>query len=193
MSRDKGFLREGSVLKKPYEHAAAWISDDAVYRYRLERAWGSSPQRVLWVMLNPSTADAMHDDNTIRAIRRLTNAWGYMRFDVGNIYALRSRDPSALWTAVDPRGPKNFWHVREMAARAQLIVAAWGAHARADDAAAMTQLLTKYDDVWCLGRNANGSPKHPLFTRTDTPRALYAPRRIRPDDPHQIAGEGDAA
>ena len=43
----------------------AILSDDRVYRYMLERTWDCRKERVLFVMLNPSTADEKEDDPTI--------------------------------------------------------------------------------------------------------------------------------
>lgn len=157
----------------------AVISACRLYRYRLRR-WMStavSAPYVLFVGLNPSTADAWKDDNTVRAWARLTLAWGYQAFSVGNVYALRSRDPKALWRADDPYGPENVAHLREMAIGASMIVACWGAHAKRADYEPIADLLAAHREVACLGLNANGTPKHPLFIRTDCKRILYAPQR----------------
>lgn len=155
----------------------ALLSSCRRYRYRLRR-WENSPAPyVLFVGLNPSTADGVADDNTVRAWKRLTWAWGYGAFCVGNVYALRSRDPKALWQADDPYGPENVRHLRELAAGASLIVACWGAHAKREDYEPIADLLATYGEVHCLGLNANGTPKHPLFIRTDVKRIRFAPQR----------------
>ena len=48
----------------------AEISDDGNYRWWLIRSWGRatiySHPYVVWIMLNPSTADAEVDDPTIK-------------------------------------------------------------------------------------------------------------------------------
>src|ERR1700684_272716 len=74
----------------------AVISDCGKYRYLLRRAWDHTKPRVLFVMLNPSTADASIDDPTIRACIRLCKAHGFGSFEVVNLYAWRSTDPQAL-------------------------------------------------------------------------------------------------
>ncbi len=48
---------------------------------------------VVWVMLNPSTADHVHDDPTIRRCMGFARAWGYGGIAVVNLYAWRATDP----------------------------------------------------------------------------------------------------
>lgn len=157
----------------------AVISSCGHYRYALTRALKDREPTsiVLWVMLNPSTADATRDDNTIRAITRITRAWGYDGFMVGNLYALRSRDPAALWQVDDPFGPDNRAYLKLMAATATKIVAAWGTHAKRADAEPITDMLSTFGEVKCLGMNVNGSPKHPLFIPTDVTPIMFMPAR----------------
>jgi hypothetical protein len=162
------------------------ISPCGKYRYRLRRGWRSAPSplskpggSVLWIMLNPSTADATVNDNTIRRCISFTRSWGYSELMVGNLYALRSTNPAGLWVVDDPYGPENREHVYDMASTAALIVAAWGRHAHKGDADPMADLLSVHGDVWCLGLNANGSPKHPLMLPAETERILFAPKMRR--------------
>lgn len=165
-------------------NAGAVFSPCGRYRYVLRRTCGDMPAAAvpLWVMLNPSTADAVKDDNTIRAVTRITKAANYKGFRVGNLYALRSRDPAALWTADDPIGPDNDYWLRRMAAVSPCTIAAWGAHeppgrvarrGHRDYVERVLKLLTGYGPVYCLGGNANGSPKHPLFIKSDVTPLLY--------------------
>ena len=141
----------------------AVISDCGRYRYRLWRQWAYSELRpILWVMLNPSTADAAIDDPTIKRCMAFSARWGYGAMWVGNLYAFRSSDPSVLWTmgAEEARGPHNVLHLREMANESALTVCAWGtmgAH----------EYLLRNDywspgGLWCIGRTKDGFPKHPL-------------------------------
>jgi len=160
----------------------ARLSECMLYRYRLCR-WLLEVQEpehepyVLFVGLNPSTADASIDDNTVRAWMRLTLAWGFRMFVVGNVYAYRSRNPKALWKVADPIGPANGVALLEMAREAAYVVACWGNHAQPKHCLPVLEQLTNYKPVYCLGRNENGTPKHPLFLPTDVERVLYAPCR----------------
>ena len=62
----------------------AVISDCSKYRYLLRRTWDHSKPRLLYVMLNPSTADARNDDATIRSCVRLASGLGYGSIEVGS-------------------------------------------------------------------------------------------------------------
>jgi hypothetical protein len=116
---------------------------------------------VLFVMLNPSTADASRDDPTIRRCVGFAKAWGFGALSVANLFALRSTDPSVLLSAQDPVGPDNDAMILELARKASLVVAAWGAHkVAARRAAAVQSLLPK---AVCLGLTSSGQPRHPLY------------------------------
>lgn len=156
----------------------AIISDCGTFRYQLHRRWSEANDKglVLWVMLNPSTADAERDDPTIRRCIGFSKAWGYCGLMVGNVYALRSTDPKNLWKAADPIGPENDRHLNDMAARASLIMLAWGNNARPVRAAAVVHLLRQWSDVHCLGISNIRAPKHPLYIRGDTTPLHYGDR-----------------
>jgi hypothetical protein len=143
------------------------------YRYVLWRAWRSGTDTLLWIMLNPSTADDLgNNDPTIERCERRARAWGYGAMTVVNLFALRSTDPKALRAEPDPVGPDNDRHIIERTAGAAMILCAWGAigahHARAD---AVRRLLAG-QTLHCLGRTGSGEPAHPLYlpyTRTPIP------------------------
>ena len=70
----------------------AEFSPDRVYRYALYRTWGRDKRRVLFVGLNPSTADESVDDPTIRRCKGFAADWGYGGLIMANLFAL-------LWLA----------------------------------------------------------------------------------------------
>jgi len=157
------------------------MSECGIYRYALWRDTGAlgGEGTVVFVMLNPSTADAEQDDPTIRRCIRFARDWGFARLAVGNVYALRSTDPAALARAEDPVGPKNdYWLLRLGGA---VVIAAWGAsrHLTTEREREVIDLLTYGGSLslGCLGQTKNLRPRHPLFVRADV-RPL--PFRRRP-------------
>lgn len=124
---------------------------------------------VLFVMLNPSTADETKNDRTVERCERFAKLWGFDRLTVCNLFALQSTDPKALYAHPDPVGPENDqWITRSLRA-ADLVIAAWGNHGdhlgRGD---AVLRRLAKRTEVHVLGLNKGGQPKHPLYLRSDT-------------------------
>jgi hypothetical protein len=150
-------------------HERAYISDDGLYRYALTRGLGSldGEGRCTFVMLNPSTADGVEDDPTIRRCIRFAREWGYRELKVVNLYALRATDPSKLWLADDPVGPLNDHTISLVFGGSDLIVAAWGAHARADRLAQFTEDFALWQ-FHALGLTKDGAPRHPLYLRADS-------------------------
>jgi hypothetical protein len=152
----------------------AVISDCGRYRYRLWRRWGTGAH-VLWVMLNPSTADEEANDPTIRKCVGFAKRWGHDAIEVVNLFAWRATDPDELLldglspTAHGPEvvGPDNDDHIRQAVGAASLVVAAWGRHPSATPGrlSAVRGLLPR---MQCLGRNGNASPRHPLMLGYDT-------------------------
>jgi hypothetical protein len=76
--------------------SGAELSACRTYRYRLWRQWDADLAPVVWVMLNPSTADESADDPTIRKCIGFAQRWGYGGIEVVNLYAYRSPDPRQL-------------------------------------------------------------------------------------------------
>lgn len=157
---------------------AATISPCGLYRYTLSRElpglYGDG-STALFVMLNPSTADANVDDPTIRRCISFAREWGCARLEVVNLYAYRSTDPSALWDVVDPVGPDNAEHLRRAARRAKHAVCAWGANAHSEIAIPACETLKAAGcELWCLGLTKSGHPKHPLYVKSGTPRIPYS-------------------
>jgi hypothetical protein len=135
------------------------------YRYRLWREWEPSRPRVLWIMLNPSTADEATLDPTIRRCVGFAKAWGFGGIDVVNLFAWRATDPRLLRAAKDPIGPANDDTIAAALRDAALIVAAWGTssivYARARDVRRLAARLRKR--LFCLGTTKDGEPRHPLY------------------------------
>jgi hypothetical protein len=126
-------------------------------------------------MLNPSTADEVRDDPTIRRCRGLAAAWGFGAVLVANLFALRATDPRALVRARRPIGAHNDEVLATAAARAAAIIVAWGNHgALAGRDRAVADLLGGYR-LRCVGINRSGAPRHPLYVPRDATPARWIP------------------
>jgi len=164
-----------------FEAAAAVFDRSHVYRYLLTRTW-TSGLVVLFVMLNPSTADAGTDDPTLRRCRGFARRHGFGGLAVVNLFALRATDPAALSEHPDPVGPATDAFIATAAADTDRHIAAWGAHpaarARAATvAAALTSAARRGSrpGLACLGLTKTGQPRHPLYLPSDSPLTTYPP------------------
>lgn len=151
--------------------SGALISPCGRFRWWLARpiAGGLGIGFVLWVMLNPSTADARVDDPTIRRCIGFTQNWGFDRLAVANAYAYRTSSPAALKAAGYPIGEECDSHLIRLAREASLIVAAWGGHIQPTRAAAVLVMLRRHAPVYTLGWTKAGQPLHPLYLPGDSP------------------------
>lgn len=150
------------------------------YRYVLARDIADPQQgclepeeaggKVAFVMLNPSTADEVQDDPTIRRCKTFARDWAFDRLVVVNLYAFRATRPEDLWAAeaagVDIVGPENDDHIAHVLPQAKRVIAAWGAHA---PRSRVTAFAERFGDVelWALGVTKDGHPRHPLYLRGD--------------------------
>ncbi len=178
---------------------AATISEDGVYRYRLDREWHAGLPTLAWVMLNPSTADAEQDDPTIKRCIGFARDSGYGGIVVVNLFALRATDPQELDRHTDPIGPENPRVLHEVVSAHQT-AAAWGAHVGVMDAEArhavsrIAELLTApgatlFPPVLCLGTTKDGHPRHPLYMKAD---AVLVPFELEPTPASTVEREAES-
>ena len=152
----------------------AEYSPDEAYRYLLVRTWASGP-RVLFVMLNPSTATEAQNDPTVERCERRARALGFGSFAVANIFAYRATDPKVMRAVVDPGGPENDAVIGQSAAQADRVICAWGTHGlHLGRGAAVEGLLRQAGlPLYHLGLSKGGFPKHPLYIGYDTQPVLW--------------------
>ena len=150
---------------------SAILSDCGLYRYRLEREVDPllGDKTVAFVMVNPSTADAIEDDATIRKVIGFARRMAARRVIVGNLFAYRATDIRALRTVADPIGPDGGDHLRQIIREADKVIVAWGPCAKLP-----RWLRSRWMEVagiaeanginlWCLGTANDGHPLHPLM------------------------------
>lgn len=157
----------------------AIISPCGNYRYVLRR---KIPQVLRWVkpilfiMLNPSTADADTNDPTIRRCIAFAERDGFTDLTVVNLFALRATDPNALLSLEDPIGPDNDLYLTQEIAKHKggigTIVCAWGGKfiARKRGSRVLDWIGPT---AMCLGVTQAHAPRHPLYLKADTEFRSY--------------------
>lgn len=165
-------------LNKLSDNGAVIIEE---FRYLLWRTWDATRPHLLWVLLNPSTADDQIDDPTLKRCRAFSKMWGYGALEIVNLFAFRATRPRDLQTIPDPIGTENNRYIIDAATRATSIIVAWGERGvyQQRDRAVLT-LLHRHAprQLWCLGTAHNGRPRHPLYIPYCTapiPYVLEAP------------------
>ncbi len=147
-------------------NSAAIISPCGTYRHRLTRRWSAGPT-CGFIMLNPSTADAEHDDPTLRRCIGFAKREGCGGLIVANLYQLRATDPRELRRHPDPTGPAADDYLLLAAAETSgPLIAGWGAKG-GDRAGYVAAMLGR--SLLCLGRTKDGHPIHPLYRPADAP------------------------
>ena len=143
----------------------ALFSPCGTWRYGLERRWGTGAP-LLYVMLNPSTADETRNDPTIERCQRRAVRLGFGAMRIANLFAYRATRPQDLRRAEAPVGPENDALVSEWHAEAGMTLAAWGVHgAYLGRGPAMAARLA--GPLHHLGLTRDGHPRHPLYLRND--------------------------
>lgn len=143
----------------------ALLSEDRKYRYVLWRIWGETKPSVMFIGLNPSTADEKEDDPTIRRCINFAKDWGYGSIFMTNLFALRSTRPKKLYSSSNPVGIDNDRYLIEYADKSELIIACWGNHGSFQNRS--NEVAKLINNLCCLEINKSGEPKHPLYIKKD--------------------------
>lgn len=160
---------------------AASFSKCGRYRRKLMRDWtpaGEAPRTVTFVGMNPSVADENVSDPTCHRELDFARQWRFTRYLKGNVLDWRATSPGDI--PPDPTiacSPENVQAVVEMAADSEWVVLAYGKLHRRFQPAVAEVLRAVADSgrpLYCLGRNKDGSPKHPLYLRRDTQPVPFA-------------------
>ena len=143
----------------------AKLSECRKYRFALWRTWDDSKPYVMFVGLNPSTADETTDDPTLTRCMNYAKSWGFGGVCMANLFAYRATAPSDMKSAIDPVGPKNNDWLKKLANDAGLVLAAWG-----NDGSYLgrsEQVKEFLPNMFCLKLNKSGEPAHPLYQKAD--------------------------
>lgn len=124
---------------------------------------------VQFVGLNPSTADEVADDNTIRRCVGFAREWGFKAFCMTNIFSVRSTDPAGILEFPgDPIGTDNDMWIMRVADAAERIVAGWGNHGVIQNRGNEVALMLEEEHeakLFCFGLTKEHQPKHPLYIK----------------------------
>jgi hypothetical protein len=155
---------------------SAVFSACGTYRYSLTRSWNEGERNpAVFIMLNPSTADAEKDDPTIRRCMGIARSLGCVGIQVVNLFAVRATRPVEMKAALDPVGPENLDHVLRAIDHRNVcpglmpgpVICAWGTlggHLGQDEV--VMPGIAPYQPQ-CLDITKHGFPRHPLYVRRD--------------------------
>lgn len=175
-------MNDQGNLFNPQTESSAVISPCGQYRYSLTRMWDEDKPGVLFIMLNPSTADASVNDPTIRRCLGYARSWGCGSLTVVNLFAFRATNPSGL-IAYDRQsvvGPDNNTHIRKWIdlhrEPGDYILAAWGAEASKPHLRWRRHEVMQFlplAELYCLQVTKEGEPRHPLYCRADLGPVMF--------------------
>lgn len=180
-------MREGNIVAKkklnldPYKNAIKYMAavndPTGLYRYSLLRKWGNS-KRLLFILLNPSTATAEVDDPTIERCIDFAIKWEYNNLEVVNLFAFRTKNPNDLYKKTGPIvGPKNDYYIKKAIKRADKIILAWGNHGDLHNRGKIVLKLIQNEinnkEVNCLKITARNHPQHPLYINSMVKPIVY--------------------
>jgi hypothetical protein len=159
-----------------FENNGALFSDQRDYRYALWRIWDNTLPKVMFIGLNPSTANENENDPTIRRVVSFARSWGYGGVFMMNLFPFVTPYPDVLQLHSVLESDKNEVGLNSFSKKAERIVFAWGNFKEAQEMA--KKVIEMFPDAYCLGVNKNRSPKHPLYIAGSTrpvKYSIYAP------------------
>lgn len=159
-------------LRKKIMKKDAMLSKDRQYRYVLSRIWDEDKPIVVFIGLNPSTADELNDDSTITKCINYAKSWSYGGFYMLNLFAYRAKNPSDMFDAKEPIGSENDNFIKEYIKKSDKIVCAWGDNG--DFKQRGESVLELVPNAYYLKLNKSGQPAHPLYLKSD-----FIPQRLQ--------------
>ena len=148
--------------------SGALFSEDRAFRYWLFRAWNPSLPFFAVIGTNPSVAAELQNDPTIRKVIGFGERLGYGGVLMLNVGAFVATDPKDWRNSRDPFGPENtIEHLSRYLVEHRIVrvIAAWGVPCTLSTRGRLRAALIgrAIPSMKCWGRNANGSPRHPLM------------------------------
>ena len=156
------------------EPSGAVFTDDRTHRLYLWRRWNKSLPWVMFIGLNPSTADERLNDPTVRRCIGFADRWGFGGMFMCNAFTLVSTDPGTLNSEV-PVVREAHLAMRIIRGRCREAVAAWGSLITQVESGKDRVDRIKHDlsPLHCLGTTKQGHPCHPLYLPYSVERVRY--------------------
>ncbi|PEQ91741.1 hypothetical protein CN481_15745 [Bacillus sp. AFS006103] len=144
----------------------AFFDEQREYRYSIKRTWDKNKKRVVFICLNPSTADEYEDDQTLSRCIDFSKRWengSFGSLEEVNLFAIRATDPQVMKVAKNPVGKDNDEYILNAVKNADIIIATWGEHGsfRRRDREVLTLIKSLSREIHCLEVLKCKQPKHP--------------------------------
>ena len=155
------------------QFSGAAFDQHRAYRFILWRFWNDSP-RVLFIGLNPSTANEINNDPTIRRCIGFAQKWGYGGMYFCNLYSFVSTEPKLL-SSVEAIHSANIPAITMADSLSVLTVVAWGDGVElVENGKSVAEHIKKLiEPSRCFGLTQKGNPKHPLYLPGDAELVEY--------------------
>ena len=147
------------------------FSKDRKHRYVLKHSWtdifNPNENPIIWIALNPSTADENKLDPTLTRIRNFSDKNGFNTFYMLNLFAYRATDPKDMMNFNDPIGNENDYWITHICSKYNCpVVCSWGVNGTHMNRANHVLELLKNYDLRYLELSKDGIPKHPLYLKS---------------------------
>ena len=143
----------------------AILSEDRKYRYVLSRIWDKSKPTVMFIGLNPSTADETQNDPTVNKCINFAKSWGYGGIYMLNLFAFRATQPEDMFKSENPIGKENNEYIKKYSKICDKVICAWGNDGNYKNRS--KEVLEMLDNIYYIKLNKTGEPAHPLYLKSD--------------------------
>lgn len=158
-----------------FDDNGATFSDCRKYRFALWRIWDEEKPKVMFIGLNPSTANESQNDPTIKSVIRISKNNGFGGVYMMNCFPIVSTDPGILkdfWQSANSydqfQDTRNRWNLKRIGKLCDTVVFAWGSFEVVKEVNRDKELRRMFPEAQALFINKNGTPKHPLYCKGDT-------------------------
>ncbi|MDE3320402.1 DUF1643 domain-containing protein [Acinetobacter baumannii] len=145
---------------------SAIFSDCQKHRFRLERQLEGNKVVVAVFGVNPSTADSVNNDSTVKKWIVFANKLEARKLIVGNMFSYISPYVKDLATCGEVTNIENEKHLEDIIRDADVLIACWGARSKVRAALRpyfdqlMDKLKNSNKPVYCFGYTKYGDPRH---------------------------------